>query len=99
MEEIRYANNMSPRSKENAVNRLRIEHLLEKVDTAIQKRIANDLMQEREEEYLRSQFIDNNAAGVSDSIILSSKKKKSTKIMTAVDKLTIIQSEKNEMTK
>ena len=42
LDEIRYSNNMSPRSKENAINRLRIDHLLWRVDTTIQKRIASD---------------------------------------------------------
>ena len=54
MTEIRHANNMSPRSKENGINKLRINNLIERVDTAIQKRIASDLMQEREDEYERS---------------------------------------------
>ena len=35
LDEIRYANNMSPRSKENAANKLRIDHLIQRVDTAI----------------------------------------------------------------
>ena len=99
MDEIRYANNLSPRSKENAINKQRIEHLIQRMDTAIQKRIASDLIQEREDDYERSHQIHEHAYGVSDSLILSSKTKKRAKIMNATDKLTIIHSKRNEVTK
>ena len=35
LDDIRYSNNMSPRSKENAINKQRIEHLIQRTDTAI----------------------------------------------------------------
>jgi hypothetical protein len=35
LDEIRYSNNLSTRSKENAINKQRIEHLIQRTDTAV----------------------------------------------------------------
>ena len=48
---------MSPRTKENERNKVRIEHMLWRVDTVFEKKDAHHKIVEREDDYLKSQHV------------------------------------------
>jgi hypothetical protein len=51
---IENANNMSPRTKENERNKVRIENMLWRVDTVFEKKDAEHKIVEREDDYNKS---------------------------------------------
>ena len=79
---------MSPRSKENLINKIKVEHLIWRIDTAFERRDVEHKIVERDDEIENKKITPKSKS--SSKISSKSPSLSKSKILSAVDKISIL---------